>query len=121
MELKVRKNELIGLGATMLSNPLAKDRRLTALRKGRVLIEKTWESQLDLSLFLGLLVLTVLLMPALGLERTSGRLGRDLVFSVVLISGLAIGWGRPPLFVFSSCVAMVALIIRWAALYIRTD
>jgi hypothetical protein len=105
----------------MLSNPLAKDRTLSALHKGRNLIAQTWESQLNLSLFLGLLVLTVFLMPALGQERPYGRFARDLIFSIVLISGVAIGWGQRRLFVFSSCVATVALIIRWAAWWLRTD
>ena len=105
----------------MLPNPSTKDRRLSALRKGRILIAQTWESQLNLSLFLGLLVFTVFLMPALGIERSSGRFARDLAFSVILISGVAIGWGQRRLFVFSSCVAAVALVIRWMAWYIRTD
>jgi Ion channel len=105
----------------MPPNLLARDRRLEALKKSRVLIKQTWESQLNLSLFLGLLVVTVFLMPALGLERSSARFAHDIVFSVVLISGVAIGWEQRRLFVFSSCVAAVALVIRWVAWYIRTD
>jgi Ion channel len=105
----------------MLPNPLAQGHRLSALREGRILIAQTWQSQLNLSLFLGLLVFTIFLMPVLGTEGSSGRFARDLAFSVVLISGVAIGWGQGRLFVFSSCVAMVALIIRWAAFYTVTD
>jgi hypothetical protein len=105
----------------MLQNPLTKDNRIAALHKGRALIAQTWESQLNLSLFLGLLILTVFLMPALGLERPYGRFARDLMFSVVLISGVAIAWGQRRLFVFSSCAAAVALIVRWIAWWIRTD
>jgi hypothetical protein len=105
----------------MLTNPLAKDRRLLALRKGRDLIAQTWESQLNLSLFLGLLVFTVFLLPAVGVERPYGRLLRDLIFSVVLISGVAIAWGQRHLFILSSCVASVALGIRLAAWWIRTE
>jgi hypothetical protein len=105
----------------MPRNFLARDRRLEALKKSRVLIKQTWESQLNLSLFLGLLVVTVFLMPALGLERSSARFAHDIVFSVVLISGVAIGWEQRRLFVFSSCVAAVALVIRWVAWYIRTN
>src|SRR5271170_2259378 len=105
----------------MLLNPLAKDRRLSALHKGRVLIAQTWESQLNLSLFLGVLVLTVFLLPALGLERPYGRFSRDLMFSFVLISGVAIAWGQRRLFILGSCIAAVALGIRWAAWWFRTD
>ncbi len=92
-----------------------------ALQKGRVLIAQTWQSQLNLSLFLGLLILTLFLLPSLGVDHSSGRFARDLVFSVVFISGVAIGWGQRRLFIFSSCIAAVALIIRWVAWYIRTD
>jgi Ion channel len=105
----------------MLSNPLAKDRRLSALHKGRALIAQTWESQLNLSLFLGLLIFIVFLTPVLGLERASGRFARDLMFSIVLTSGVAIAWGQRRLFVFSSCVTTIALVIRWTASFVRTD
>jgi hypothetical protein len=109
------------LRINMLPKPLTKDRRHLALQKGRVLIAQTWESQLNLSLFLGMLVLTVFLLPALGLERRYGRLSRDVMFSVLLISGVAIAWGQRRLFVLSACVATVALGIRWAAWWIKTD
>jgi hypothetical protein len=105
----------------MLSNPRVKSGRLSAIQKGRILIAQTWQSQLNLSLFLGLLVFIIFLMPTLGIEHPNGRFARDLAFSVVLISGVAIGWGQRRLFVFSSCVATVALTIRWAAWYFRTD
>ena len=104
-----------------MPNPLTKDRRRSALHKGRVLIAQTWESQLNLSLFLGLLALTIFWMPALGLVRPYGRLVFDLMFSVVLISGVAIAWGQRRLFILSSCIAAVALGARWAAWWIRTD
>ena len=101
--------------------PSIKDRRLFTLRKSRVLIAQTWESQLNLSLFLVMLVVTVFLMPALGLERPLGRFSRDVTFSIVLVSGVTIAWGQRRLFVFSSCVATVALGVRWAAWWYRTD
>jgi hypothetical protein len=98
-----------------------KDRRRWAIQESRVLIAQTWESQLNLSLFLGLVVFTVFVMPVLGLERPSARFVRDVVFSVILISGVAIGWGERTLFVFSSFIAAVALIIRWSAWYFTSD
>jgi hypothetical protein len=105
----------------MLSKALTKDRRVSALKKGRALIAQTWESQLTLSIFLGLLVLTVFLIPVLGLERPYGKFWRDLIFSVVTICGVAIAWGNRRLFIFSSFVAIVALAIRWTAWWIKTD
>jgi hypothetical protein len=105
----------------MRPTPLAKEHRSSVLHKGHILIVQTWQSQLNLSLFLGLLVLTVFLFPILGLERPYGRFARDLAFSVILISGVAIAWGQRRLFVLSSGAAAVALSIRWAAWWIRTD
>jgi hypothetical protein len=105
----------------MLPNTLAQDRRLSTLQKGRTLIAQTWASQLNLSLFLGLLLFAIFLMPVLGAEGSLGRFVRDLTFSVILISGVAIGWGQRWLFAFSACVAAVALVVRWSAWSIRTD
>lgn len=53
--------------------------------------------------------------------RPYGRFVFDLMFSVVLISGVAIAWGQRRLFIFSACIAAVALGTRWAAWWIRTD
>jgi hypothetical protein len=88
------------------------------LHKSRALIAQTWESQLNLSFFLGLLVVTVFLLPALGFEGQHSRISTDLVFSTVLVSGVAIAWGQPRLFVFGSFLAAIALSIRWAGLWI---
>jgi hypothetical protein len=104
----------------MLPNYQVKGRSLSAIHKGRALIAQTWESQLNLSLFLGLLVFSIFLMPLVSIQH-SGRLAADLAFSVVLISGVAIGWGQRRLFVFSSCIGAIALVIRWAAWVVRSD
>src|SRR5271163_4986852 len=105
----------------MPTNPIARGRRRSTLHKGRALIAQTWESQLNLSLFLGVLFLSIFLMPALGMEHPQRQFSRDLMFSVLLISGVAIAWGQRRLFILSSCVAAVALGVRWAAWWIRTD
>ena len=90
------------------------------LHKSRALIAQTWESQLNLSLFLGLLVVTVFLLPALGFEGQYFNISTDLVFSVVLVSGVAIAWGQRRLFLFGSCLAAIALSIRWAGWWIKS-
>jgi hypothetical protein len=99
----------------MLTKPLTKDRRHAALHKGRVLIAQTWQTQLNLSLFLGLLVLSVFLMPILGVDHPYRKFWADLIFSIILISGVTIAWGQRHLFLFSSCVAAMSLGIRWSA------
>lgn len=105
----------------MPPDPSLKDRRFSALRKSRVLIAQTWKSQLNLSLFLGLLVFAVFILPALDLESSAGKFALNVVFSVILISGVAVGWGERRFFAFSTCGALIALIIRWSAWYFTSD
>src|SRR5450755_2732694 len=83
--------------------------------KARGLIANTWQSQANLSLFLGLLVLTSLLLPSMGFGKDHLRLYSNVAFSILLLSGVAIAWGQPKLFALAGSVACVALIVRWMA------
>src|SRR5271163_599517 len=105
----------------MVRTVLNKSRRREAVKKTRVLITQTWESQLNLSIFLGMLVLTVFVMPTLGFGHRNSRLTTDLAYSFVLISGVAIAWGVRRLFVLSVCLGTVALGIRWTAWWFRSE
>jgi hypothetical protein len=100
---------------------MTKERRHAALDKGRVLIAQTWESQLNLSLFLGLLVFAVFLIPVMGVDHPYRKFWADLIYTVILVSGVAIAWGRRRLFIFSSCIAAIALSIRWISWWIGSD
>ena len=89
-------------------------------KKARGFISDSWQSQANLSFFLGLLVLTGFLLPCLGFGKRDFRLYNDLVFSLMLVSGVAIAWGQGKLFLLAGFVASVALVVRWLALWKET-
>jgi hypothetical protein len=68
--------------------------RTTTRPKARDLIAHTWQSQANLGLFLVLLAATVFVLPALPAKLERIALGGNVVYSFVLLSGVAIGWGR---------------------------
>ena len=94
----------------MLHPRITKEQRHHAVHRTRTLITQTWESQLNLSFFLALLVTTVFVMPALGLGQRHWRLASDIAYSVILISGVAIAWGQRRLFNVALC--FVAWMLR---------
>jgi hypothetical protein len=83
--------------------------------KARELILHTWQSQANLALFLAMLVVTVFMLPAINVKHEHIVLYSNVVYSLVLASGVAIGWGRPRLFALAAVVASPALVLRWVA------
>jgi Ion channel len=75
------------------------------------------ESQIRISIFLGLLILTVLVLPSVGLGVRHPQ-GYGLVgTSVLLCSGISIAWERRRLFIFSVLVAVVTVCAKLFALW----
>ena len=83
----------------------------------RRLIEQTWQSQANLSLFLALLALTVFVLPNLHVSPDRFRVWADTIITLVLVSGVAIGWGRKWLFLFGLAFAIPAVITQWATYF----
>ncbi len=83
--------------------------------KARTLIKESWQSQANLSFFLALLVAVGFVLPALGFGRSDTVLYADVVFSLLLISGIAIAWGRPWLLRLAGFVGSITLAVRWMA------
>ncbi len=83
--------------------------------KARQLIQQTWQSQTNLAVFLLMLVVTIFVLPALAVGRAHIALYGNLVYSLVLVTGAAIGWGRPRLMALGATVVVPALLLRWAA------
>ncbi|HSY13021.1 MAG TPA: potassium channel family protein [Verrucomicrobiae bacterium] len=81
--------------------------------KAKVIIHDSWESQANLSFFLILEVLIAFVLPSLGVGRDDFRLYSNLGFTIMLISGVAIAWGRPKLFAVAVCVGGACLGLRW--------
>jgi len=81
--------------------------------KAKRVIAETWQSQANLSFFLVLLVLFAFILPVLGFGRDNERLYSDATFSLLLISGVAIAWGRPVLLAISGFVGSATIAVRW--------
>jgi hypothetical protein len=83
--------------------------------KARDLLARGWQSEANLSLFLFLLILVGFVLPSLGFEKRNSSLYENIVFSVVLVVGTAIAWGERRLFVPTSLVVFVSIVLRWVA------
>ena len=82
-------------------------------QKVREVVTQTWQTEANLSFFLGLLVLVIFVIPSLGLERNAERLYGNLATSVILVCGSAVAWSRRAVFIATSCIAIVTLVARW--------
>jgi hypothetical protein len=83
--------------------------------RARDLLAHTWESQANLSFFLALLVFSVFVLPSIGFGEVHTVLYTDFVYSVLIISGVAIAWGRRTLFYSSAVLGLIAIVVRWKA------
>ena len=61
----------------------------------------TLGSQINISIFLGLLILTVFVMPSIGFGSKNERWYSNIVFSILIGAGTAIAWRRRGLFLSS--------------------
>ena len=82
--------------------------------KTRDLLTQTWQSQVNLSLFLFLLIVVGFVLPSLGVERSDMQLYADIAFSLVSVGGAAMAWENRRLFVLTSLVVIVAIALHWA-------
>jgi hypothetical protein len=89
--------------------------------KIRDLLTCGWQSQANLSFFLFLLVVVAFVLPAMGIEKSNLPIYADIAFSVALVVGAAIAWQNRTLFTLTSVVSIVAIVVRWATLWTRTN
>jgi Ion channel len=75
-----------------------------------------WAIEHGLSIFLVLLVVVILVLPALRPVGTLGRIVGDAIFSLLLISGAAAIPRRRLTLLIVSVVATAALLVRWASM-----
>jgi hypothetical protein len=81
--------------------------------KVRDLLNRPWQSEANLSLFLFLLVMVGFVLPSVGFERQNLQLYADVAFSIVLALGAAIAWADRRLLVLTSLVCGAAIVARW--------
>jgi hypothetical protein len=67
------------------------------------------EARIMIPIFLGLLILTVFVMPSLGFGEHHWQWYSIIVSSVLFCSGVSIAWHRRGLFLFSAIAAVVAV------------
>jgi Ion channel len=103
-----------------MPEPTTAKKRDVVRTKARALITESWQSQANLSFFLVLLITIGFILPSLGFGKDDERLYSDIMFSVLLISGVAIAWGRRWLFALAVFVGSGALAVRWMAFLTRT-
>ena len=85
------------------------------------LLAHSWQSQANLSFFLSLLIVLGFVLPSFGFERSRLPLCADIAFCVLSVAGAAIAWDNRRLFVLTSLVASVAIVLRWATWWKATD
>jgi hypothetical protein len=103
-----------------MDEPTQRTPRRAVRGKARALIKQSWQSQANLSFFLVLLVTLGLVFPSLGFGKNDEILYSDFCFSLLLISGVAIAWGRPWLFGFAAFVGSATLAVRWMTFFTPT-
>lgn len=81
--------------------------------KARTLLKENWESQANLAFFLALQIVLGLVLPSLGFGKGNEDLYSAIGFSLMLISGAAIAWGRRRLFLLAGFVCSVSIALRW--------
>ena len=77
----------------------------------------TLGSHVNISVFLGILILTVFIMPSIGFGANHEGWYNNIVFTVLLGAGITIAWRRRGLFVFSALISIFAFAIRCIALW----
>jgi Ion channel len=77
-------------------------------------LRRFWESDPGLSVFLGLLVLFLFVLPTLAMREGSGRsLVVNVVFSSLLLAGVAVLSRRPAVKVALFVLVVGAMVVRW--------
>ena len=75
-------------------------------------------SRINISIFLGLLILIVFVMPSIGFGDRNERWYSSIVFSILIGAGTAIAWRRKRLFLFSALIGFLTLSVRWLDLLV---
>jgi hypothetical protein len=94
--------------------------RPRAVRKAKFVITESWQSQANLMFFLALLILISFILPSLGFGTRDVTVYGNLGYSIMLLSGVAIAWGRRWIFWITAVIAVISLIARWLAWHQRT-
>jgi Ion channel len=78
-------------------------------------VHEAMASERGLTLLLALLVLAIFVFPTLGLEGSDELLYADIMFSVVLVAGVAAASPDRKTRLLVASVALVALVVKWGS------
>ena len=81
----------------------------------RKLVKETWQTEANLSVFLGLTVLIVFVLPAIGFDRSDEKLYTDVSYTVGAACGVSIAWRSRALFFSAASFALVAIVLKWVS------
>src|SRR5271157_53362 len=87
-------------------------------RTVRKLVKETWETEASLSVFLGLMVLIVFVLPAVGLDRSNEKLYTDVSYTVAMACGVSIAWRSRTLFFTAASFTLVAILLKWGMWFV---
>ena len=87
-------------------------------RTVRKIVEETWETEASLSVFLGLMVLIVFVLPAVGFDRSNEKLYTDVSFTVGMACGVSLAWRSRALFFTAAVFTFVAILFKWATWFV---
>jgi Ion channel len=90
-------------------------------RKPAEALSRFWATDRGLSILLGFLVVAVFLLPLLRDVGPLRRVVRDVIISLLLISGAGAVYERRPTFLVISVVATAALLVRWVSWLTPSD
>jgi len=87
-------------------------------RTVRKLVEETWQTEASLSVFLGLMVLIIFVLPAVGLDRSNEKLYTDVSYTVSMACGVSIAWRSRALFFTAASFALLAILFKWGTWFV---
>jgi hypothetical protein len=82
--------------------------------RARHLVVDSWQSEANLSVFLGLVVLITFVFPLTRVVNEHLNVYVDVAYTLVLISGVALTWRKRVLFWFAVALGITTLAVRWA-------
>jgi len=91
------------------------------VRKTHDLSTQNWQSEVNLPLFLFLIILLVFVFPSLGVGVKHVALYADIGVTIILIAGAGIAWGNRKLFILTSVVSGLAIVVKWSAWFMLTN
>jgi Ion channel len=87
-------------------------------RTVRKLVKETWQTEASLSVFLGLIVLIIFVLPAVGFGRSNEKLYADVSYTVGMACGVSLAWRTRALFFTAASFYLIATLFKWGTWFV---